>query len=128
MIFAVLIGAMAICFFIEMSIIKPDIGELLEGIFVPYVPSSALTSMVGLIGAVLMPHNLYLHSSLVYEKKIDPKDIKLLSKSIFYFKIETGIALLLSFFISLAVIATFAFWYGTDEDLNLSSAADALGD
>jgi NRAMP (natural resistance-associated macrophage protein)-like metal ion transporter len=67
--------------------------------------------MVGLIGAVLMPHNLYLHSSLVYEKKINRTQVNLLKKSIFYFKIETGISLLISFFISLAVIGTFAFWY-----------------
>lgn len=114
MIFAVLIGAMAVCFFIELGIIQPDFSELVQGIVVPYVPMSAFSSMVGLIGAVLMPHNLYLHSSLVYEKKIDRKNIPLLRKSIFYFKIETGIALLISFFISLAVIGTFAFWYGTD--------------
>lgn len=128
MIFAVLIGAMAICFFIELGIIQPDLSELVQGIFVPYVPMSAFSSMVGLIGAVLMPHNLYLHSSLVYEKKIDRKNLPLLRKSIFYFKIETGIALLISFFISLAVIGTFAFWYGTDQDLDLLQAADALQD
>lgn len=69
-IFAVLIGTMAVCFFIELGMIEPNIGELLEGIVVPYVPPQAFNAMVGLIGAVLMPHNLYLHSSLIHEKKI----------------------------------------------------------
>lgn len=100
----------------------------MEGCFVPYVPQSAFSSMVGLIGAVLMPHNLFLHSSLVYEKKINKNDRPLLRKSIFYFKIETGISLLISFFISMAVIGTFAHWYNSGEDLDLSSAATVLED
>ncbi|EAS05370.1 NRAMP (natural resistance-associated macrophage protein) metal ion transporter family protein (macronuclear) [Tetrahymena thermophila SB210] len=124
--FAILIGTMAICFFIELGFIGPNFGQLMEGMFVPYVPSSAFSSMIGLIGAVLMPHNLYLHSSLVYEKKISKNDRPLLHKSIMYFKIETGVSLLISFFINLAVIGTFANWYNTNEDLDLHSAASVL--
>ncbi|KAL4435104.1 hypothetical protein ABPG74_003597 [Tetrahymena malaccensis] len=127
-IFAILIGTMAICFFIDLGYIAPNFGELMEGMFVPYIPSSALNSMVGLIGAVLMPHNLYLHSSLVYEKKIARNDRPLLHKSIFYFKIETGISLLISFFINMAVIGTFAHWYNSGTDIDLSSAATVLED
>lgn len=126
LIFGILIGTMAICFFIDLGYIAPNFGELMEGMFVPYIPSSALTSMVGLIGAVLMPHNLYLHSSLVYEKKISRNDRPLLHKSIFYFKIETGISLLISFFINMAVIGTFANWYNSGTDIDLSSAATVL--
>ncbi|EGR27733.1 natural resistance associated macrophage protein, putative [Ichthyophthirius multifiliis] len=115
-------------FFIELGLIQPDPKELFKGIFIPYVPNSALQQMVGLIGSVLMPHNLYLHSSLVQEKKIHKQNIGLLKKSIFYFKIETGISLLVSFFISMAVIGTFAFWYvpGGGPDIDLTQAGDYL--
>lgn len=39
LIFAILIGTMAVCFFVELGIIKPNFVELIEGIFVPLVPS-----------------------------------------------------------------------------------------
>lgn len=73
-IFAVLIGAMSICFFWELGLISPDFSDLLQGVFVPAVKPSAVQAMVGLIGAVLMPHNLYLHSSLIYERKVPRHD------------------------------------------------------
>ncbi|KAL4479606.1 hypothetical protein ABPG72_004202 [Tetrahymena utriculariae] len=47
---------------------------------------------------------------------------------IFYFKIETGISLLISFFINMAVIGTFANWYNSGTDIDLSSSATVLED
>jgi natural resistance-associated macrophage protein len=47
---------------------SPDQGQVLKGMFVPWCEecdSSALLQAVGIIGAVIMPHNLYLHSALV---------------------------------------------------------------
>lgn len=76
--------------------------------------------LVGLIGAVLMPHNLFLHSSLVLEKKIPETDYE---KSLFYFKFETAISLFISFLISTCVVGTFAFWANTDSDIDLTNAA-----
>lgn len=48
--------------------VSPDQGELLKGMFVPYCEGcgpAQLTQAVGIIGAVIMPHNIYLHSALV---------------------------------------------------------------
>lgn len=82
---------------------------------------------VGLIGAVLMPHNLYLHSALVSEKEIDNCDRKLVKKSLFYFKVETAMSLFLSFLISSAVICTFAQYSNLPPgSLRLSNAGDVL--
>ena len=59
---------------------KPDYGELFLGLAWPRVPTSdpewipkdkAWIAMLGLIGAVIMPHNLYLHSALVLTRKIN---------------------------------------------------------
>jgi NRAMP (natural resistance-associated macrophage protein)-like metal ion transporter len=47
---------------------SPDQGEVLKGMFIPWCEgcdSSALLQAVGIVGAVIMPHNLYLHSALV---------------------------------------------------------------
>lgn len=54
-----------ICQYVRVS---PDQGELLKGMFVPYCEGcgpAQLTQAVGIVGAVIMPHNIYLHSALV---------------------------------------------------------------
>src|SRR5690606_10090725 len=58
------------CFLIEMFLAKPDMGELAKG-FIPSIPNNtALYIAIGIIGATVMPHNLYLHSALVQTRKI----------------------------------------------------------
>lgn len=109
--FAFLIGTMAVCFWILMIDYQPDVGKIVEGCFVPYVPKGSLVALVGLMGCVIMPHNIYLHSSLVLadpERKVDKRDDYELRKAMTYYWIETGLSLLLSIFISLAIIVVFA--------------------
>ena len=82
--------------------------------------------MVGLIGAVIMPHNLYLHSSLVQSRKIDRNDLHKIKEALLYFYLESGFSLFVSFLINLTVICTFAHFSGTDQDINLQNAGDTL--
>lgn len=72
--FAFLISVMAICFISNLFVAKPDIGDLVYGTVVPTIPKGALSAALGLIGAVIMPHNIYLHSSLVLTRKINMND------------------------------------------------------
>lgn len=44
---------------------------MIEGLIIPIVPTGAWPAVLGLIGAVIMPHNLYLHSSLVLTRKVN---------------------------------------------------------
>ncbi len=64
-----LIGVIGIAFFVEMVLVSPDTKELARG-FIPSIPGdAALYIAIGIIGATVMPHNLYLHSSLVQTRK-----------------------------------------------------------
>ena len=48
--------------------VAPDQGEVLKGMFIPWCSNcdhQALLQAVGIVGAIIMPHNLYLHSALV---------------------------------------------------------------
>jgi len=119
---------MAICFFINLSLIDANGADIVVGTLLPNIPAGSALSLVGLIGAVLMPHNLYLHSSLVHEKKIDKFDSYRVREGMYYFKMETGGSLILSFFINLAVISTFAVFSENYSDLGLDSAATTLED
>jgi natural resistance-associated macrophage protein len=108
--FAFLIMTMAISFWYNMLNAEPDIGEMAYGLIVPTIPSGAITAALGLVGAVIMPHNLYLHSSLVLTRKVDNSDKNKVNEANIYNTIESAFSLTISFFINMAVIATFAMY------------------
>ncbi|KAI9314771.1 natural resistance-associated macrophage protein-domain-containing protein [Dichotomocladium elegans] len=104
-----LIAVMIGCFWIEMVVSKPRVGDILEGIIVPEIPSQAVVQAVGTIGAVIMPHNLYLHSALVMSRHLgDQPSTHKIREANYYFTIESAIALLTSFLINMAIVVVFA--------------------
>lgn len=121
---------MAVCFFINFFIVKPDVGEVFYGTFVPTIPEGTLPQAIGLIGAVIMPHNLYLHSALVLSRKINNKNPHVVHEANVYNSVESAISLFISFMINFAVVGTFAYYHthGGVDDLNLRNADTALRD
>lgn len=71
--------------------------------------SKALLQAVGIIGAVIMPHNLYLHSALVKSRDIDRRQKSKVKDANFYFFVEACIALFISFVINVFVVAGYLF-------------------
>ena len=91
------------CFLMEMFLAKPDLIEVSKG-FKPTLPNTeALYIAIGIIGATVMPHNLYLHSALVQTRKIkrDHASIKRAIKYNFY---DSLIALNMAFFVNAAIL------------------------
>ncbi|KAB1221002.1 Metal transporter Nramp5 [Morella rubra] len=71
MLIAVLIFVMAACFFGEMSYVKPPADEVLKGMFIPKLTGQgAVGDAIALLGQIVVPHNLFLHSALVLSRKI----------------------------------------------------------
>lgn len=98
-----LVAIIGISFLIEIILAKPDLREVARG-FVPHIPNNtALYIAIGIIGATVMPHNLYLHSALVQTRKIrrDEKGIKRALRMNF---IDSTIALNLAFFVNAAIL------------------------
>jgi manganese transport protein len=90
-------------FLIEIILAKPNLAEVATGL-VPHLPNdTALYIAIGIIGATVMPHNLYLHSALVQTRKIkrDKPGIKKALKLNF---IDSAIALNLAFFVNAAIL------------------------
>ncbi|XP_035238487.1 natural resistance-associated macrophage protein 2-like isoform X1 [Anguilla anguilla] len=109
--FGFLITIMAITFGYEYVTVRPDQGKLLTGMFVPYCQGCGpvqLQQAVGVVGAVIMPHNIYLHSALVKSREIDRSCKEKVKEANKYFFIESAIALFLSFLINVFVVAVFA--------------------
>ncbi|XP_060065111.1 natural resistance-associated macrophage protein 2-like [Ylistrum balloti] len=109
--FGFLITAMAITFGYQYVIVKPDQGDVMKGLFIPYCDGCGpkqILQAVGIIGAIIMPHNIYLHSALVKSREIDKTEKHEVKEANKYFFIEAAIALFVSFIINLFVTAVFA--------------------
>jgi natural resistance-associated macrophage protein len=107
--FMVLITLMAVCFWVEMFQSKPDLAKIIEGVLIPIVPKNTEFQAVGMLGAIVMPHNMFLHSALVMSRDLGKNpSIRKLKEANFYFGIEAMLALSVSFFVNLAIVVVFA--------------------
>ncbi|XP_012275120.1 protein Malvolio isoform X2 [Orussus abietinus] len=109
--FGFLIMIMAVTFGYEYIVSAPPQLDVLSGMFVPWCKdcdSGALLQAVGIVGAVIMPHNLYLHSALVKSRDIDRRRPEKVRDANMYYFIEASIALFVSFVINVFVVAVFA--------------------
>lgn len=90
-------------FLTEMFFAQPVLADVAKGL-VPSIPSdTALYIAIGIIGATVMPHNLYLHSSLVQTRRFDRSE-KEIRKAIKFNIIDSAIALNLAFFVNAAIL------------------------
>ncbi|XP_033482265.1 natural resistance-associated macrophage protein 2-like isoform X2 [Epinephelus lanceolatus] len=128
--FGFLITVMALSFGYEYVLVKPDQGEVLKGMFIPYCADCGpvqLEQAVGIVGAVIMPHNIYLHSALVKSRDIDRKNKKEVREANKYYFIESTIALFVSFLINVFVVAVFAQAFYNKTNMEVSQECNATG-
>ncbi|OMO56309.1 Natural resistance-associated macrophage protein [Corchorus capsularis] len=93
------------CFFSVMVRARPDPKEIMTGMFAPKLSSvEATKNAIALLGALIMPHNLFLHSALVISRKI-PHSFEGIRNASKYFLLESGIALFFAFLINVAVVS-----------------------
>ncbi|MDB5006642.1 MAG: manganese transport protein [Mucilaginibacter sp.] len=90
-------------FLIEMFIVSPDAIGIAKGFIPQNLSGSALYIAIGIIGATVMPHNLYLHSSLVQTRQITRTD-KGIKAAIKFNLFDTVIALNLAFVVNAAIL------------------------
>ena len=110
-----------------MFIVKPAVNDVIGG-FIPQVPKDSLNQLIGLIGAIIMPHNLFLHSALVLSREVDTNNRRQVQEANKYFTIEAAISLFVSFLINIAVVSTFAYYHLKDgsKDIHLENAHESL--
>jgi manganese transport protein len=125
-----LVAIIGLSFLIEIVLAKPNLAHVAKG-FIPGIPNNeALYIAIGIIGATVMPHNLYLHSALVQTRKFkrDQKGIKRALKLNF---IDSTIALNLAFFVNAAILvlaASVFFYRGRTDVAEISTAHELLNE
>lgn len=98
-----LIAIIGLSFLAQIFFAKPDLAEVATGL-IPSLPNTAaLYIAISIIGATVMPHNLYLHSSLVQTRKFD-RTAKGIKQAIKYNFVDSVIALNLAFFVNAAIL------------------------
>jgi manganese transport protein len=119
-----LIAIIGMAFLSEMFFAKPDIGVMVKG-FIPSIPNDmALYIAIGIIGATVMPHNLYLHSSLVQTRKFERTPVQT-RKAIRFNILDSAIALNLAFFVNAAILVLAASAFFRNGMFNVSEIQDA---
>ncbi|KAM8981628.1 natural resistance-associated macrophage protein 2 isoform 2-T2 [Sarcophilus harrisii] len=109
--FGLLITIMALTFGYEYVTVKPNQVEVLKGMFIPSCSGCGtrqIEQAVGIVGAVIMPHNMYLHSALVKSRQVNRANKREIREANKYFFIESCIALFVSFIINVFVVSVFA--------------------
>ena len=119
-----LIATIGFAFIFEMIFAKPEGAELLKG-FIPSIPNSdALYIAIGIIGATVMPHNLYLHSALVQTRKYE-RTKEGIRSAIKFNLIDTTVALNIALFVNAAILILAAAAFYNSGMNNVTEIQDA---
>lgn len=122
-----LISIIGLCFIYELIVSKPSVRGIISG----FIPDSRLISnpsmlyiAIGIMGATVMPHNLYLHSSIVQTRKYT-RSVHGKEMAVRYATIDSTLALMLALFINAAIlIVSAAVFHGTSHE-NVADINDA---
>ena len=98
-----LISIIGFSFLLQIIMAKPPLGEVMTGFIPTPMNTSALYIAIGIIGATVMPHNLYLHSAIIQSRKIKRDDFSI-KKALKYSFWDSLIALNLAFFVNSAIL------------------------
>jgi manganese transport protein len=118
----VLIATIGMCYFIEIFVLpqtQPDFPEMARWLLDPDLPTfvhsrDMVYIAIGIIGATVMPHNLYLHSALVQTRRLT-RDRASVRRAVRYNTIDTTVALSIAFFVNAAILVLAAVvFYGHD--------------
>src|SRR5579862_6351071 len=112
----VLVGTIAVCYFMELFVLpqtRPNLLELGRALVSPgFQKPGMMFVAIGMIGATVMPHNLYLHSALVQSRQLQKDDASIRS-AIRFNAIDSTVALTIAFFVNAAILVLAAMvFYG----------------
>jgi manganese transport protein len=118
-----LVVTIAVCYFIEIFVLpqtQPNFLEMGRALIVPGLRQAGMAYVaIGIIGATVMPHNLYLHSALVQSRKLQ-KDEPSIRSAIRFNTIDSIVALAIAFFVNAAILVLAATVFFGKESVTLS--------
>ncbi|CBZ50814.1 hypothetical protein NCLIV_038890 [Neospora caninum Liverpool] len=130
-VFSFFIGIMAIAFGYTLVLSKPSFRLIIHGLVAPTLPRTRADAfdLLALVGCIIMPHNIFLHSALVLTRNVKRRRPDKVAEANYYFSLEAALALAVSFVLNSCVLCAFAnprVKTPEGEDLTLSTAPEAL--
>ncbi|MFP5041792.1 Nramp family divalent metal transporter [Parasediminibacterium sp. JCM 36343] len=119
-----LVAIIGFSFLLELIFAKPHLGEVLKGFIPVKLNKASLYIAVGIIGATVMPHNLYLHSALVQTRKIST-DVPGIKRALKYNFIDSFIALNGAFLVNAAILILAASVFFASGNTGVAKIEDA---
>jgi len=101
------LGIIGLCYLIEIALLKPDWGPLASSMIIPRIDRDSIYVAMGILGAVVMPHNIFLHSNVIHSRKWGISEAEKMSL-LRYEKIDTLTAMLTGWAINSAMIVVAA--------------------
>jgi manganese transport protein len=123
-----LIATIGLCFAIELVMARPALAEVARGLIptAQIVTNPAMLYIgIGILGATVMPHNLYLHSSIVQTRRVAPDDAAR-REAIKYATLDSTVALLFAFFINAAILILAAATFHQTGHQDVADIGDAF--
>ncbi|MGA3316067.1 MAG: Nramp family divalent metal transporter [Candidatus Korobacteraceae bacterium] len=118
-----LIATIGVCYFIEIFVLpqtQPSFLEMGRALISPqFRQAGMLYVAVGIIGATVMPHNLYLHSALVQSRKLQ-KDELSMRRAVRFNTIDSTVALTIAFFVNAAILVLAAMVFFGKESVTVT--------
>jgi manganese transport protein len=97
------LGIIGLCYLVEIVIVHPDWARLAPSLFVPTVNRSSIYVAMAILGAVVMPHNIFLHSNIIHSRKWGVSEDEKMAL-LHYEKIDTFTAMLMGWVVNSAMI------------------------
>ncbi len=119
-----LVAIIGFSFLLELMMAKPDLHAVASGLVPSSLNGSALFIAIGILGATVMPHNLYLHTALVQTRKFD-KDEPGIKRALRFNFIDSVIALNLAFLVNAAILILAASTFHQNGLSNVASIEQA---
>lgn len=119
-----LVAIIGMCFLIQIIMVKPDMSSVVTGFVPSNLTGDSLFIAIGIIGATVMPHNLYLHSALVQTRKIS-NDREGIRRAIKYNVIDSAIALNAAFLVNAAILILAASLFFANGHTNVAQIQEA---
>ncbi|BBB32620.1 manganese transport protein [Thermotomaculum hydrothermale] len=121
------LGIIAFCYVIELLIVNPDWSRVASSLFIPKISGKSIYIAMGILGAVVMPHNIFLHSNVIHSREWGESEEEK-KKLLKFEKIDTTISMLLGWVVNSAMIIVAAavfFKYGIKVD-SIEQASQTL--
>jgi len=98
------VSIVGIAFIFEAALVNVNWGEAAKSWIVPSIPKGSIPIIMSVLGAVVMPHNLFLHSEVIQSRKWNLKDKSIMERQLKYEFMDTLLSMIIGFIINSAMV------------------------